>query len=80
MRASAQPSSGTGTEHELHLIKKRKKKPLTRFSGDAFRGQWHYNEMQQHWEGNPVQLGEINDLMKAIKHKIKADRKWSTWT
>ena len=29
--------------------------------------------MRQHWEGNPVQLGEIDDLMKAVKHKIKAD-------
>ena len=68
-----QPSSGTGTERELHLIEKRKKKPLTRFSGDVFRGQWHYNEMWQRWEGNPVQSGEIDDLMKAVKHKINAD-------
>ena len=68
-----QPSSGTGTERELHLIEKRKKKPLTRFSGDVFRGQWHYNEMRQRWEGNPVQSGEIDDLMKAVKHKINAD-------
>ncbi|KIM59454.1 hypothetical protein SCLCIDRAFT_126125 [Scleroderma citrinum Foug A] len=43
------------------------------FSGDVFQGQWQYNKMQQHWEGNPVQSGEIDDLMKAIKHKIKAN-------
>jgi len=38
----------------------------------VFRGEWRYNEMRHRWEGNPVRSGDIDDLMAAIKHKIKA--------
>ena len=42
-------------------------------SNNVFRGNWHYHEMQCCWEGNPVRSGDIDDLMAAIKHKIKAE-------
>jgi len=51
----------------------KKKRTLTGFSGDMFRGEWRYNEMRHRWEGNPIQSGDIDDLVAAIKHKIKAN-------
>ena len=29
--------------------------------------------MRHHWEGNPIRSGDIDDLVAAIKHKIKAN-------
>ncbi|KAG6329830.1 hypothetical protein ID866_9259 [Astraeus odoratus] len=42
-------------------------------AGDRFRGRWHYNDAQCRWEGNPVNSGEVNDILVAIKHKANAD-------
>ncbi|KIM42896.1 hypothetical protein M413DRAFT_70267 [Hebeloma cylindrosporum] len=38
-------------------------------SGDLYRGQWHFNEDKQQWEGNPINSAEVADLTKAMKNK-----------
>ena len=41
--------------------------------GNTFRGKWHYSEARGRWEGNPVHLAEVDDMMVAIRHKCAAD-------
>jgi hypothetical protein len=41
--------------------------------GGTYRGQWHYNENRQRWEGNPASSAEVADVLVAVKHKCGAE-------
>src|ERR1700730_1636345 len=41
--------------------------------GGTYRGQWHYNERHERWEGNPANAAEVTDVLTAVKHKSGAE-------
>jgi hypothetical protein len=41
--------------------------------GDTYRGCWHYDELKQHWAGNPVDSAEVETIMDIIKNKFSAE-------
>ncbi|KAG1893196.1 uncharacterized protein F5891DRAFT_1196726 [Suillus fuscotomentosus] len=49
------------------------KKLWEEVDGDTFRGKWHYNDVRQRWEGNPVCSAEVQDIIKSVRHKTNSD-------
>ncbi|KAH0832355.1 hypothetical protein J3R83DRAFT_13378 [Lanmaoa asiatica] len=41
--------------------------------GDRYRGRWHFNLIDQRWEGNPADSAEVEDLMSSLKHKASSE-------
>ncbi|KIK12507.1 hypothetical protein PISMIDRAFT_77639, partial [Pisolithus microcarpus 441] len=40
--------------------------------GAMFHGDWHHNDTQQQWEGNPVRSAEVDDVVASIRHKVSS--------
>jgi hypothetical protein len=41
--------------------------------GDTYRGKWFYHEGHKHWEGNPAESAEVQDIKTAVMHKTGAE-------
>ena len=44
-----------------------------RSGGDRYRGRWHFDTIDQQWEGNPADSAEVEDLMSSLKHKASSE-------
>ena len=42
-------------------------------SGGRYRGKWHRDQLSQHWEGNPAESPEVEDVMRSLKHKANSE-------
>ena len=42
-------------------------------SGEAYRVEWHHNDVLQRWDGNPATSGDVRDVIKSIKNKLSTD-------
>jgi len=42
-------------------------------NGDRYCGRWHFNMVDQQWEGNPADLAKVEDLMSSLKHKVSLE-------
>lgn len=40
-----------------------------------YRGVWHFDKDRGEWIGNPAECAEVQDLLKTISHKNKAEGK-----
>ena len=41
--------------------------------GNMYHHRWHYNDTQGRWEGNPINSGRVDNVMKAIKNKVSVN-------
>ena len=41
--------------------------------GNMYHHRWHYNDTQGCWEGNPINSGRVDNVMKAIKNKVSTN-------
>ena len=41
--------------------------------GEAYRVDWHHNDVLQRWDGNLATSGDVRDVIKSIKNKLSTD-------
>ncbi|KAI6001641.1 hypothetical protein F5J12DRAFT_928371 [Pisolithus orientalis] len=46
---------------------------LPNSDGATFHGNWHHNDVCHQWEGNPVLLAEVDDIIASIRHKVNSE-------